>query len=279
MGRIKNFFGRVKDEKDFRFDFIIGIWSALIIIALIAGIIVAATLLLKKNDSDTAAEPAATPAATEEAVVATMDPSILEEEEKDEGGRFEEGLDEDIEFEDNGESSMLTAKTTVNVRTAPETTSSSLGKLAEGEKVEKIEELDNGWTKVKFNGKEAYIKSEYLVSADSGYLGSTYPPTQNNNTSAYATNTPARRTSKPAATAAAKKATKKPKVTKKPKKREVSDDDIYYSTEVPSPDREAVITHEPAAPTLPPAEPTNVPVEHSTSAPADPVETIATSAE
>lgn len=284
MKKIKDFFGRVKNEKDFRFDFIIGIWSAIIIIALVVCVVLVSLMLINKDDSDADTTPIETPYATfdvEEGsdAIPTADPSIFEDEE-DEGGRFEEDLDDELEFEDDGDSSMMTATTTVNVRTSPDTSATSLGKLNEGETVKKIEELSNGWTKVKFNGKEAYIKSEYLTSSASSHIGATYPPTQNNNTSTFVTNAPSI-TKKPVVTAKPK-ATKKTKVTKAPADNDDTDDtdeepeDTEQVTQAPAAN-DVVITQAPE-PTPPPAEPTNVPAE-PTVAPADPVVTEAPVAE
>lgn len=268
MNKIKDFFGRVKNEKDFRFDFIIGIWSLLIIIALIVAIIMASLMLLKKDNTDEGTEPIATPSVTldpesDDEISATKAPSIFDDVE-DDGGRFEEDIDDEFEFEDS-DSSMMKATTTVNVRTSPETTASSLGKLNAGETVEKLEELNNGWVKVKFKGKEAYVKSEFLTPVESEYIGATYPPTQNN--SSNNTTAAPRQTKKPVATAKPK-ATKKPKVTESPDEEDT--DDTAQVTEAPV--TEAPVVTQAPEPTLPPAEPTNVPAE-PTVAPEEPVTT------
>ena len=60
-----------------------------------------------------------------------------------------------------------TANTTVNVRSSDSETADKLGKVTGGTKVEVIEQRVNGWSKIDFNGKEGYIKSEFLDVAES----------------------------------------------------------------------------------------------------------------
>ena len=55
--------------------------------------------------------------------------------------------------------------TSLNVRSGPSTSYSILGKLKKNEKVEVISE-SNGWSKIKFEGKEAYTSSQYLSSSE-----------------------------------------------------------------------------------------------------------------
>jgi len=56
------------------------------------------------------------------------------------------------------------AKTTdvVNVRSSDSETADKLGKVQKGDVLTVLEQKINGWSKIKFEGKEAYIKSEYL---------------------------------------------------------------------------------------------------------------------
>ena len=49
----------------------------------------------------------------------------------------------------------------LNVRSGPSTSYSKLGTLSKGTKVEVLSE-SNGWSKIKYNGKEAYVSSQYL---------------------------------------------------------------------------------------------------------------------
>ncbi len=55
------------------------------------------------------------------------------------------------------------ATTTVNVRSSDSEQADKVDKVTGGTKVEVLEQRVNGWTKVKVNGKEGYIKSEFLT--------------------------------------------------------------------------------------------------------------------
>ncbi len=55
-----------------------------------------------------------------------------------------------------------TATTTVNVRSSDSENADRLGKVPGGTKVQVLEQLVNGWTRVPFEGSEGYIKSEFL---------------------------------------------------------------------------------------------------------------------
>lgn len=50
----------------------------------------------------------------------------------------------------------------VRIRTEASTDSESLGTAYTGEKLEFVEKLSSGWTKVKYKGHTAYVKSEYV---------------------------------------------------------------------------------------------------------------------
>lgn len=56
-----------------------------------------------------------------------------------------------------------TSTTTVNVRCSDSEQADKLGKVAGGTRLEVQEVLINGWTKVVFEGKDGYIKSEFLA--------------------------------------------------------------------------------------------------------------------
>lgn len=67
------------------------------------------------------------------------------------------------------------AVTVVNVRASDSEKADKLGKASEGQEFTLLEEKANGWSKIDFEGKEAFIKSEYLetvgtqtASADTG---------------------------------------------------------------------------------------------------------------
>ncbi len=55
------------------------------------------------------------------------------------------------------------ATTTVNVRSSDSEQADKVDKITAGTKVEVLEQRVNGWTKVKVNGSEGYIKSEFLT--------------------------------------------------------------------------------------------------------------------
>lgn len=67
---------------------------------------------------------------------------------------------------DNG-SQYATATTTVNVRSSDSEQADKLGKVTGGSRVQVQEVIANGWTKIVFEGKDGYIKSEYLQMAES----------------------------------------------------------------------------------------------------------------
>ncbi len=54
------------------------------------------------------------------------------------------------------------AKTTVNIRKSANQDSERLGTIYQGEKLELLMRQADGWCKVKYKGKEAYVKSEYV---------------------------------------------------------------------------------------------------------------------
>jgi cell wall-associated NlpC family hydrolase len=61
--------------------------------------------------------------------------------------------------------SVMTATTSVNVRSGASTTSSVVGLLQAGNSVTALGPSANGWTQVSFNGHTAYVSSSYLKSA------------------------------------------------------------------------------------------------------------------
>jgi len=60
-----------------------------------------------------------------------------------------------------------TATTTVNVRSSDSEQADKLGKVSSGTKLQIVEIRVNGWTKVLYEGKEGFIKSEYLQLVES----------------------------------------------------------------------------------------------------------------
>lgn len=60
-----------------------------------------------------------------------------------------------------------TATDTVNVRNSDSVEADKLGRLLEGTKVEILEQKANGWSKIVFEGKDGFVKSEFLSIAES----------------------------------------------------------------------------------------------------------------
>jgi len=54
------------------------------------------------------------------------------------------------------------ATDTVNIRASASTEGEALGKASVGQEFTRYEKMDNGWSKVDYNGREAYINSDYL---------------------------------------------------------------------------------------------------------------------
>ncbi len=70
---------------------------------------------------------------------------------------------EDIKINSNTSVTKEVSTDSLNVRSGPNTSYSVLGKLKKGTKVSVISE-NNGWSKINYNGKEAYVSSRYLSS-------------------------------------------------------------------------------------------------------------------
>ena len=64
----------------------------------------------------------------------------------------------------------------VNVRSSDSVEADRLGKTSKGQVLELIEEKLNGWSKVVFEGKEGYIKTEFLVAEETEMQLSTEVP-------------------------------------------------------------------------------------------------------
>lgn len=73
---------------------------------------------------------------------------------------------EQQEAEDQGPQ-YVTTTTTVNVRNSDSEQADKLGKVSGGTKLQVLEQRPNGWTKVDYEGKEGYIKTEFLQLAES----------------------------------------------------------------------------------------------------------------
>ena len=73
---------------------------------------------------------------------------------------------EQQEAEDQGPQ-YVTTTTTVNVRSSDSEQADKLGKVSGGTKLQVLEQRPNGWTKGDYEGKEGYIKTEFLQLAES----------------------------------------------------------------------------------------------------------------
>ena len=76
-----------------------------------------------------------------------------------------EGETEDVPAEEVVQ--YATATTRVNVRASDSAQAERIGEAMQGEKFEVVEVLLNGWTKIIFKEREAFIKSEYLSMVQS----------------------------------------------------------------------------------------------------------------
>ena len=62
----------------------------------------------------------------------------------------------------DGEKKYVTAIDNVNIRSEADIDSERVGFAYNGDKLEFVEKLSNGWTKIKYNGKDCYVKSDYV---------------------------------------------------------------------------------------------------------------------
>lgn len=84
-------------------------------------------------------------------------------------GEGAEGTDGENSGETGAEQTgpvYATATTTVNVRKSDSEIAEKVTKVTSGTKVEVLEQKVNGWSKVLVDGKEGYIKTEYLQMAE-----------------------------------------------------------------------------------------------------------------
>ncbi len=88
------------------------------------------------------------------------------ETESEEGNAEETADNEETPEESDAASETVVTevKTTdvVNIRTSDSETADKLGKAAVGDTFKLLEERGNGWSKVEYNGEDAFIKSDYL---------------------------------------------------------------------------------------------------------------------
>lgn len=72
-----------------------------------------------------------------------------------------EGTEEPAQEEQNVEKTVRTTAV-VNVRSSDSSTADKIGKAQLGDEFKLLEEKGNGWSKILFEGEEAFVKSEYL---------------------------------------------------------------------------------------------------------------------
>ncbi len=83
-------------------------------------------------------------------------------------GTDEEPADEETASEDAEEKTEEVKTTdgkltdTVNIRKGPGTNQDKLGQLSKGTTIKIVEKMSNGWTKILYEGQEAYVKSDYV---------------------------------------------------------------------------------------------------------------------
>ena len=63
---------------------------------------------------------------------------------------------------ENVANGTVVANTTVNVRSAASTSSNRIGQVLKGASLEWISDVEDGWSKIIYEGKVGYMKSEYL---------------------------------------------------------------------------------------------------------------------
>ncbi|MBD5529494.1 MAG: SH3 domain-containing protein [Lachnospiraceae bacterium] len=102
---------------------------------------------------------------TGETLAAQNNGTVDEPDEPEEGGNPAEGGQEEVPSVILQPTSG-TATTTVNVRASDSEQAEKVGKVAKGTEVPIVEQQLNGWTHILFEGKDGYIKSEYLRVAE-----------------------------------------------------------------------------------------------------------------
>lgn len=74
-------------------------------------------------------------------------------------------IEEEAQAPESGNTDVIgtvTANTTVNIRSSASQTSSKVGVVYEGEKLDLLEKGSDGWYKIRYDGKVAYVKSEFV---------------------------------------------------------------------------------------------------------------------
>ncbi|MGN0482793.1 MAG: SH3 domain-containing protein [Lachnospiraceae bacterium] len=85
-----------------------------------------------------------------------------EKEEKEQKEKEQKEKEKKEKSEKNTKSEILYTTSKVNIRKKPDQNSDKIGEVEIGTKVKVLETTDSGWSKVEYQGQEAYIKSEFL---------------------------------------------------------------------------------------------------------------------
>lgn len=64
--------------------------------------------------------------------------------------------------ETNAETNFARTTTSLNVRCSDSENADKIGQISGGVKIEILEKKENGWCKISYEGKDAYVKTEYL---------------------------------------------------------------------------------------------------------------------
>ncbi|MCM1143920.1 MAG: SH3 domain-containing protein [Blautia sp.] len=97
-------------------------------------------------------------------------------EENPEGTESDEGNGQEGETQSGSVVTKVKAIDVVNIRSSDSETADKLGKAAIGDEFKLLEKIGNGWSKVEYEGKEAYIKSEYLEDIETTTLAEADTP-------------------------------------------------------------------------------------------------------
>ncbi len=109
----------------------------------------------------------------------------------------EEGTDAAEEGAENGDTEsaqteMVVTKVraidVVNIRSSDSETADKLGKAAIGDEFKLLEKIGNGWSKIEYEGSEAYIKSEFLEDIETEEASAEVQVTQTGGTVTVKTN-------------------------------------------------------------------------------------------
>ncbi|MCM1087731.1 MAG: SH3 domain-containing protein [Muribaculaceae bacterium] len=96
--------------------------------------------------------------------------------ENPEGTESDEGNGQEGETQSASVVTKVKAIDVVNIRSSDSETADKLGKAAIGDEFKLLEKIGNGWSKVEYEGKEAYIKSEYLEDIETTTLAEADTP-------------------------------------------------------------------------------------------------------